>query len=105
MTGRATEVETAQLLVKEMGRDSLLAYFTKRLQVGKGLASRPLVLAALVQLAGHESKALLIPIINDHLESPPTRVAAAKALGQLAKHMTESDERSEVTRALMQLLK
>src|SRR5439155_20202224 len=104
MSGRATDIEMAQSLLKEMGRESLLAYFTRRLDVGKDLDSRPLLLAAFARLAGSDSKQLLISVANDLAESTRARIAAARALGELIKQSTDAGERSEVTLILVKLL-
>ena len=95
MSGRATDIEMAQSLLKEMGRESLLAYFTRRLDVGKDLDSRPLLLAAFARLAGSDSKRLLIAVVNDLAESTRARIAAARALGELIKQSTDAGERSD----------
>jgi tetratricopeptide (TPR) repeat protein len=104
MSTRGTEIEIAQSLLKEMGHESLLSYFTRRLTLGKELASRPLILAAFARLAGPSSKQHLVSIINDLTESTNTRVIAAKALGDLARQTTEASERSELTHILINLL-
>jgi tetratricopeptide (TPR) repeat protein len=104
MSTRPTGTEIAQSLIKEMGRESLLAYFKKRLLLGKELPSRSQLLAAFAQLAGPDAKDQLIFIARDLTESPNTRVAAVTALGRLAKESNEASRRSELVEVLKKLL-
>lgn len=99
-----TVSETAQLLLKEIGREKLLEYFSKRLQSGKDLASRPLLVMAFGQLAGSESKFILSQIASDIAESPTVRVAAIRAYGDIIKQISSTVEQSESTRFLIGLL-
>ncbi|GIK09077.1 MAG TPA: tetratricopeptide repeat protein [Anaerolineales bacterium] len=99
-----TVSETAQLLLKEIGRETLLEYFSKRLQSGKDLISRPLLVMAFGQLAGTESKPILSQIASDIKESPTVRVAAIKGYGGIVKQLSSTADQSESTRFLIGLL-
>ncbi|TVM03112.1 MAG: hypothetical protein CV087_06805 [Candidatus Brocadia sp. WS118] len=100
-----TFVEIAQTLLKAIGREQLLAYFTERLNAGKDLSSRPRILAAYAQLAEHDAEPLLIQIVQDQSEKLPTRIAAGNALRSLAKQKSISIKRSDLITLMMNLLK
>lgn len=105
MTNAPTATETAQLLLKEIGRQPLLDYFTKRLQIGKDLNSRPLLVRAYAHLAGADGTEMLVQIANDPTEQVQARVVATKALANLAKQLPKTVEESELTKPLVELLR
>ncbi len=99
-----TSVETAQTLLKAIGRNSLLAYFTERLEAGKDLPSRPHIITAYVQLVGIDAWPLLAQAVQDEAETSATRIAAIKALGNLIEKEPLDSKRSEIINLVMHLL-
>src|SRR5262245_31806461 len=80
--------EEAQTLIRILGREELITYHLSRLQSGKHLGTRPVIITSYAQLDPIESLPLLKNVAIDNDEVIETRVAAIRALGMLVeRHM------------------
>lgn len=75
--------ETAQLLLREIGKPHLLRYFSDRLNSGLNLPTRPQLIRAYAQLAGADAKELLKQIITNSEELPISQSMAIEMLADL----------------------